>query len=74
MGAKIIDYSIVESEAMVAAGSLLSPKKIVKKGELWAGIPARFFRKMTEEEIKYIWTSKDNYVKLSSEYQNSSSK
>lgn len=68
MGAKVIDYSIVESEAMVAAGSLVSPKKVVKKGELWAGVPAKLFRRLSDDERKYIWTSKDNYVALAAEH------
>lgn len=68
MGAKVIDYAKVESESMVAAGSLVSPNKVVKKGELWAGLPAKFFRKLTPDEIAHIYVSRDNYVRLASEY------
>ncbi len=68
MGAKVIDYARVEMHAMVAAGSLIAPRKVVKKGELWAGIPAKFLRPMTQEEIDYIPVSEANYYKLATEY------
>lgn len=68
MGAKVIDYAVVESHAMVAAGALISPKKIVKSHQLWAGVPAKFFRDMTQAEIDYIQISADNYIKLAGEH------
>ncbi|MFI4983797.1 MAG: gamma carbonic anhydrase family protein [Rickettsiales bacterium] len=68
MGAKVIDNAIVESQAMVAAGSLIAPHKVVKSKELWAGVPGKFFRAMTQEEIDYIQISADNYIRLASEY------
>jgi carbonic anhydrase/acetyltransferase-like protein (isoleucine patch superfamily) len=68
MGATIMDGAVVESDAMVAAGALVTPNKLVKAGELWAGNPAKFFRKLTQEEIDYIRISADNYVRLKDEY------
>jgi len=68
MGAQIIDYALVKIHAMVAAGSLITPKKVVETGELWAGVPAKFFRKLTDEEINYIATSERNYINLANEY------
>lgn len=68
MGSVLMDLSIVETHGMLAAGSVLSPRKVVKSGELWAGVPAKFFRKLTEEEIAYIATSAENYALLAKEY------
>ena len=68
MGAKVIDYTTVETHAMVAAGAVLSPRKTVKSGELWAGVPAKLMRQMTQEEIDYIKISESNYIKLAKEY------
>jgi carbonic anhydrase/acetyltransferase-like protein (isoleucine patch superfamily) len=68
MGAKIIDYCVVKTNAMVGAGSLLSPNKIVNSGELWMGVPAKFARLLTEKEIEHIKTSEQNYKVLASEY------
>lgn len=68
MGATVMDYAIVESGGMLAAGALLTPKKRIRNGEIWAGNPAKFFRNMTQEEQDYIATSAQNYVDLSREY------
>ena len=53
---------------MLAAGAMLTNNKRIKKGELWAGRPAKFWRMMTQEEIDWIPQSADNYAKLANEY------
>ena len=68
MGAIIMDDVIVESGAMVAAGALVTPNKIVKKGQIWAGNPAKYFRDLTEQEAEFIKISENNYVKHVEEY------
>jgi gamma-carbonic anhydrase len=61
MGAIVMDKVVVEEYSMVAAGSVVTPGKIVKTGEIWAGNPARFLRLMTEEERKFLPQSAENY-------------
>ncbi|MEO5374386.1 MAG: gamma carbonic anhydrase family protein [Alphaproteobacteria bacterium] len=51
MGATVMDGAVVESQAMVAAGAMVTPGKRVKSGELWAGSPARFLRRLDEAEL-----------------------
>ncbi|MEM7617173.1 MAG: gamma carbonic anhydrase family protein [Pseudomonadota bacterium] len=68
MGAIVMDKALVETGAMVAAGAVVTPNKIVKKDEIWAGNPAKFMRKLTQQESDFIAISADNYVKLASEY------
>lgn len=68
MGAKVIDFAVVETNAMVAAGSLIAPHKKVLSKQLWAGVPAKFFREMSQEEIDYIKISEANYIKLAHEH------
>ena len=58
----------MESGAQVAAGALVTPNKRIPKGELWAGSPAKSFRKLGEEEQKFISISAENYVKHAREY------
>jgi carbonic anhydrase/acetyltransferase-like protein (isoleucine patch superfamily) len=65
MGAVLLDGSIVETNGMLAAGALLTQKKVVARGELWAGSPAKFFRLLSQEEIDYIPISEANYIELS---------
>jgi len=64
MGAIVMDGVVVESGAMVAAGALLTPGKTVRSGELWAGRPAKFFRKLSEGELKNIDVSAAQYVEV----------
>jgi carbonic anhydrase/acetyltransferase-like protein (isoleucine patch superfamily) len=68
MAAQVIDQARVETHAMVAASSLVSPRKVVKTGELWAGVPAKLMRSLKQEEIDYIKTSELNYMKLAEEH------
>ncbi len=68
MGATVMDGAIIESGAMVAAGALIPPGKRVKKGEVYAGVPAKSLRPMTQEEIDYIPWSATHYVDLAKEY------
>lgn len=71
MGSIVMDLARVEEFGMLAAGAVLTPGKVVKKGQLWVGNPAKYFRDLTKEEIDYIKTSADNYALLASEYKNS---
>ncbi len=40
----MMDGAVVESGAMLAAASLLTPDKRVPAGQLWAGRPARYVK------------------------------
>lgn len=68
MSATIMDGAVVESQAMVAAGALVTPGKRVKRGELWAGSPARFLRQLTQEELDFFPVSAAHYADLAREY------
>jgi len=68
MGSIVMDLARVESFGMLAAGAVLTPGKVVKSGQIWAGNPARYFRDLTEEEKDYIKISELNYIDLAREY------
>ena len=51
MGAIIMDGVVIEKKSMVAAGSVVPPNKVVKEGELWAGVPSKFIRKLRNCKI-----------------------
>ena len=68
MGAQILDEGVVESGAMLAAGALLTPGKRVKKGELWAGRPAKLMRKIDSEEASRLGQTVKNYLRRSRTY------
>jgi len=71
MQSLIMDEVVVEDEAMVAAGSIVTARKRIPKHQLWGGRPARYVRDMTAEEIEYLQISADRYAALAQEYKSS---
>jgi gamma-carbonic anhydrase len=49
--AQVMDGCVIESDAMLAAGSLLTPGKRIPSGQLWAGRPANYMRDLSDEDI-----------------------
>ena len=68
MGATVMDGAVVEGRAMVAAGALVTPGKVVRSGQLWAGSPARHLRDLTPAEIENIPASAAHYCELARSY------
>lgn len=68
MQACVMDDALVEEEAMVAAGALVTPGKVIPSRQLWGGRPAKYMRDLTEEEIAFLKFSAERYVRLSREY------
>ncbi len=68
MKAIVMDGAVVESGAMVAAGALVTPGKRVKRGELWAGSPAKHMRDLKEEDIAGFKQATDHYCAVAREY------
>lgn len=53
-GAQVLDKAVVKTHAALAPGAVLTPGKTVPSGQLWAGVPAKFVRELTAEEIANI--------------------
>jgi carbonic anhydrase/acetyltransferase-like protein (isoleucine patch superfamily) len=68
MKACVMDGAVVEAGAMVAAGALVTPGKRVRRGELWAGSPAKLVRMLSEAELRYFAYSADHYCELAASY------
>jgi gamma-carbonic anhydrase len=68
MKACVMDRAVVQSAAMVAAGAVVTPRKLVGSGELWSGTPARFSRELKPEEFAYIRWVPGHYRRLAEEY------
>ncbi|KAK2994153.1 hypothetical protein RJ640_020958 [Escallonia rubra] len=64
MGATLLDGVVVEKNAMVAAGALVRQNIRIPCGEVWGGNPAKFLRKLTDEEMAFISQSATNYANL----------
>ena len=68
MKACVMDGATVESQAMVAAGALVTPGKRVLRGQLWAGSPARYSRDLTPDELAFFPESARHYGELARSY------
>ena len=51
-GATVLEGAVVEDHAVVAPNAVVGPGRLVKKGELWAGNPAKFVRELEEDEAR----------------------
>jgi carbonic anhydrase/acetyltransferase-like protein (isoleucine patch superfamily) len=51
LGSIVMDGCEIESDAMLAAGAMLTPFKRIPSGQLWAGRPAKFVRGLSPEEL-----------------------
>jgi carbonic anhydrase/acetyltransferase-like protein (isoleucine patch superfamily) len=69
MHSTVLDGAVIESGAMVAAGALVAPNKIVRRGELWAGNPARKLRDLTEKDYAEFRRVAAGYVELAKSYE-----
>jgi gamma-carbonic anhydrase len=68
MGATLLNGARVESDAMLGAGSLLTSGKTVGAGELWAGRPAKFVRRLSEEQIAELGQGAARYAENARRY------
>lgn len=68
MSATVMDGVVVGKQSIVAAGAVVPPGKIIEPQSLWAGVPAKFIRKLTDEELTWLEKSAENYVKYKNSY------
>ena len=68
MQAIVMDGAHVESNALVAAGAVVTPGTRVKGGQVWAGVPARPIRDINDDERRLIAMVPGHYVDLAREY------
>jgi len=67
MGSIIMDDCVIESNSIIAAGAVVTKNTRVPKGTIYAGVPAKKVKDISEELIKgEIDRIADNYVKYSS--------
>ena len=69
MGSIVMDNAVIGEYSMIAAGSVVLENQTVESGSLYAGIPARKIRTLSEEQIEMlIGGTADNYVKYAEWY------
>jgi len=68
MGSTVLDGAVVQQHGFLGANALLAPGKVVGRGEMWLGAPAKFARTLSDAEIEALFYSAGHYVKLKDEY------
>lgn len=61
MGSTIMNRAVIGKNTILGAGSLVTEGKTIGEGELWMGRPAKFIRKLNEEEVEGIKASALHY-------------
>lgn len=63
-GAQVLDGAVIEEKSIITAGSIVTKGKRVPAGQIWTGVPARYLRDLTPEEINFIQDCSAEYVEL----------
>lgn len=66
MGAIVMDHAVVEEFVIIAAGAVVLENTICESGYLYAGIPAKKIKPITEEQRAMLKQLPHNYVLYSS--------
>lgn len=64
LGSIVMDGCVIEGDAMLAAGAMLTPGKRIPAGQLWAGRPAKYVRDLTPEQISGMRAGVVHYVEM----------
>ena len=64
LGAIVMDGCAIESDAMLAAGAMLTPGKTIPAGQLWAGRPAKYVRDLSAADLEGMRSGVAHYVEL----------
>lgn len=54
MASTLLDHVVVGEGAIVAAGALVTSGTVIGPGELWAGVPAKFIKKVDSEQSREL--------------------
>jgi carbonic anhydrase/acetyltransferase-like protein (isoleucine patch superfamily) len=65
MGAIIMDNAVIEEFCIVAAGAVVLENTICEKGHLYAGVPAKKIKVLTDEQLALLKRLPDNYIMYS---------
>jgi carbonic anhydrase/acetyltransferase-like protein (isoleucine patch superfamily) len=65
MGAIVMDDAVVEEYCIIAAGSVILERTVCESGYLYAGVPAKKIKPITEEQRALLNKLPDNYIMYS---------
>lgn len=65
MGAIVMDHAVVEEFCIIAAGAVVLANTVCESGYLYAGMPARKIKPVTDEQRELLKRLPDNYIMYS---------
>lgn len=65
MGAIVMDHAVVRENCIVAAGAVVLENSICDSGFIYAGVPAKKVKQLTEDQISNLKRTADNYLMYS---------
>jgi carbonic anhydrase/acetyltransferase-like protein (isoleucine patch superfamily) len=65
MGAIVMDHAVVNEFVIIAAGAVVLENTICESGYLYAGIPAKKIKPLTDEQKDMLVKLPDNYIMYS---------
>ena len=65
MGSIVMDNAVVEQNCIVAAGAIVLENTVCESGWIYAGIPARKVKQLSQEQIEGLARTANNYVMYS---------
>jgi len=68
INAVVMDFAVIEEDVLLAAGSLVTPRKVLRSGWLYAGAPAKRVRQLSDNDLAMLKYSADHYVKVKDRY------
>lgn len=66
MGAIVMDHAIVEDYVIIAAGAVVLENAVCESGFLYAGVPAKKIKALSDEQISMLKQLPHNYVMYAS--------
>ncbi|HSI68621.1 MAG TPA: gamma carbonic anhydrase family protein [Gillisia sp.] len=66
MGAIVMDHAIVGENCIIAAGAVVLENTVCEPGHIYAGIPAKKIKKLTQDQIEGMKKTAKNYLMYSS--------
>ncbi len=68
MGSVVLDGATIGPDAIVGAGSVVKQGEVIPPRTLYLGVPARYKRDLTDEELRNIVLSAKSYAEFAAEY------
>ena len=68
MGAVLLNHVQVGEGSIIAAGALVAENTVIPPRSLYMGIPAKFKRAITDDELAYIDMHATNYLRYKKDY------